>query len=86
MRKMISKMINYAPVEWGVKDEEGDITAFVRFTRLDNDYSMYGDDADVYEEFEQEGFTLTKTAKDYAEAYKWLNDTAEDSIGEMGRL
>ena len=81
MRKMISKRINYIPAEWGVKDEEGKITAFIRFTRMDNDYSMYGDDADVYEEFEREGFTLTKTAKDYAEAYKWLKDNAEDSIG-----
>ena len=81
MRKMISKRLNYIPVEWGVKDEDGKIIAFVRFTRMDNDYSMYGDDADVYEEFEREGFTLTKTAYDYAEAYKWLRDNAEDSIG-----
>ena len=81
MRKMISKRLNYIPVEWGVKDEGGKITAFVRFTRMDNDYSMYGDDADVYEEFEREGFTLTKTANDYTEAYKWLKENAEDSIG-----
>lgn len=81
MRRAISKRINYIPVEWGVKDEEGKITAFVRFTRMDNDYSMYGDDAGVYEEFEREGFTLTKSVKDYAEAYKWLRDNAEDSIG-----
>lgn len=81
MRKMISKRLSYIPVECGVKDEEGKITAFVRFTRMDNDYSMYGDDADVYEEFEREGFTLTKVTKDYAEAYKWLKDNAEDSIG-----
>lgn len=81
MRKMISKRLSYIPVEWGVKDEEGKITAFVRFTRMDNDFSMYGDDADVYEEFEREGFTLTKVAKDYAEAYKWLKGNAEDSIG-----
>ena len=45
MRKMISKRLNYIPVEWGVKDKESKITAFVRFTRMDNDYSMYGDDA-----------------------------------------
>lgn len=36
MRKMISKRLSYIPVEWGVKDEEGKITAFVRFTRMDN--------------------------------------------------
>jgi hypothetical protein len=78
---MISKRLSYIPVEWGVKDEEGKITAFVRFTRMDNDYSMYGDDADVYEEFEREGFTLTKTTKSYAEAYKWLKYNAEGSIG-----
>lgn len=82
MRRIISKRLSYIPVEWGVKDEEGKITAFVRFTRMDNDYSMYGDDADVYEEFEREGFTLTKTTKDYAEAYKWLKANAEDSIGD----
>lgn len=80
MRKMISKRLNYIPVEWGVKDEEGKITAFVRFTRMGNDYSMYGDDADVYEEFEREGFTLSKECSGYAEAYKWLNKNAEDSI------
>lgn len=81
MRRIISKTISYIPVEWGVKDEEGKITAFVRFARMDNDYSMYGNDADVYEEFEREGFTLTKITKDYAEAYKWLKENAEDSIG-----
>lgn len=81
MRKMISKRLNYIPVEWGIKEEASKIIAFVRFTRMDNDYSMYGDDADVYEEFEREGFTLTKTANDYTEAYKWLKDNAEDSIG-----
>lgn len=81
MRKMISKIINYIPVEWGVKDEGDKIIAFVRFTRMDNDYSMYGNDADVYEEFEREGFTLTKTVDNYAEAYKWLKGNAEDSIG-----
>lgn len=80
MRKMITKRINYIPVEWGIKDD-GKIVAFVRFVALDNDYSTYGDDADVYEEFEREGFTLTKVAKDYAKAYKWLKDNAEDSIG-----
>ncbi len=80
MRKMISKRLNYIPVEWGVKDD-GKIVAFVRFVALDNDYSTYGDDADVYEEFEREGFTITKTADDYADAYKWLRDNAEDSIG-----
>lgn len=81
MRKMISKRLSYIPVEWGVKDEEGKITAFVRFTRLDNDYSMYGDDADVYEQFEQEGFTLSKECAGYPEAYEWLRKNAEDSIG-----
>jgi hypothetical protein len=80
MRKVISKIINYIPVEWGIKDD-GKITAFVRFTRVDNDYSMYGDDADVYEEFEREGFTITKTTNNYAEAYKWLRDNADSSIG-----
>ena len=81
MRKMISKTITYIPVEWGVKDETDKTIAFVRFIRIDNDYSMYGDDADVYEEFEREGFTITKSVENYAEAYKWLKDNAEDSIG-----
>lgn len=80
MRKVISKIINYIPVEWGIKDD-GKIVAFVRFARVDNDYSMYGDDADVYEEFEREGFTITKTTNNYAEAYKWLRDNADSSIG-----
>lgn len=80
MRKVISKIINYIPVEWGIKDD-GKIVAFVRFTRVDNDYSMYGNDADAYEEFEREGFTITKTTNNYAEAYKWLRDNADSSIG-----
>lgn len=79
MRKMISKIINYIPVEWGVKDD-GKIVAFVRFVALDNDYSAYGDDADVYEEFEREGFTLSKECAGYPEAYEWLRKNAEDSI------
>lgn len=81
MRRIISKRLSYIPVEWGVRDEDDKTIAFVRFIRMDNDYSMYGDNADAYEEFEQEGFTLTKSVENYAEAYKWLKDNAEDSIG-----
>ena len=80
MRKTISKRLSYIPVEWGVKDEDDKIIAFVRLTRMDNDYSMYGDDADVYEAFEREGFTLSKECASYPEAYEWLRKNAEDNI------
>lgn len=81
MRKVISKRLNYIPEEWGILDREGKIIAFVKFAPMNNDYSNYGDDADVYEEFERDGFTLSKEVKNYAEGYKWLKDNAEDSIG-----
>ena len=82
MRRVISKRLNYIPVEWGVRSTGGEIVAFARFRRMDNDYSMYGDDADVYEEFEREGFTLTKKAGDYAEAYDWIKNNVENTIGD----
>ena len=62
-------------------NRDGKIVAFVRFTSITDDYSTYGDDADVYEEFEKEGFTLTKEVNSYAGGYKWLRENAEDSIG-----
>lgn len=81
MRKMIAKMLKYIPEEWGMINRDGKIVAFVRFTSINNDYSTYGDDADAYEEFEKDGFTLTKEVNNYTDGYKWLKENAEDSIG-----
>lgn len=83
MRKTITIHTHYIPDAWGVKDEGGELTAFVRFVRSDEptEYYRYGDDADAYEEFEREGFTKTKRCSSYAECYAWLKENAEDSIG-----
>lgn len=79
MRKTINRNTTYLPIEWGVKDN-GKIIAYVRYASIENDYSVFGDDADVYEEFEREGFTKTKECSGYPEAYEWLRNNAEDSI------
>lgn len=82
MRKIITTQAHYTPVTWGIMDREGEITAYIKFVRTDADtsYIVYGDDADVYKEFEEDGFTKTKTVSSYAEGYRWLKENAEDSL------
>lgn len=85
MRKTITINTHYIPLEWGIRDEAskvGGLTAFVRYVRSDDpsEYYKYGDDADTYKAFEEEGFIKTKTFTNYADCYKWLKENAEDSI------
>lgn len=83
MRKVITKTLNYIASSWGIMDEGGKIIAYVNYLPKEtNDYSTYGDDADVYEEFEADGFVKTKEVKSYAEAYAWLKENAEDEIAK----
>lgn len=65
---------SYRPSEWGVKMVGTEIIAFVHYIRLgeDNHYDFYGDDADVYMEFERDGFTKTKEVKSLEQANNWI--------------
>ena len=75
MRKIRTITAHYIPVEWGVKVGEKDLRAWVRMIRTEGEkeYTFYGDDADVYREFEHEGFTISKTFGNITDAHKWLN-------------
>lgn len=75
MPQIISKTTSYAPYEWGIRDKAGEIEAFVKYRATNRDYSFYGVDADVYEEFEMEGFERVQKFSAYVEAQKWLNRT-----------
>ena len=57
MLKIITTQAHYTPVTWGIMDREGEITAYIKFVRTDADtsYMVYGDDADAYKEFEEDG-------------------------------
>lgn len=81
-RKVRTITVNYIPTEWGIKVDGDVITAWAKLVRSDKSsvYSFYGRDADCYEEFERDGFTICKEVKDFAEADKWLKE--EVMIGE----
>ena len=65
---------HYIPMEWGVKMQGEKIVAWAHLVRTDDSpiYSFYGDDAECYEEFERDGFTLSKEVDSFTEADKWL--------------
>ena len=64
---------HYIPVEWGTKVQGDKIIAWAHLVRSDeNVYTFYGDDADCYEEFERDGFTISAEVKDFVEADKWI--------------
>ena len=69
-------------MEWGVKVQGEKIVAWAHLVRVDDSpvYTFYGDDADVYEEFERDGFTLSKEVASFAEADEWIKK--EVLIGE----
>ena len=74
---------HYLPMEWGVKVQGEKIVAWVHLVRTDDSptYALfYGDDADCYEEFEREGFTISKEVASFAEADGWLKK--EVLVGE----
>lgn len=75
-RKVITNNVSYIPVEWGTKVEGEDdkIVAFVHYVRTNESYDFYGRDADVYEEFEREGFVREKVVGTYEEAEAWVKE------------
>lgn len=75
-RKVRSITPHYIPVEWGTKVCKGKIIAFAHIIRADKEgiYDFYGDDADMYKLFEQDGFTITKEVKDFEDAHKWIKE------------
>ena len=77
VRKTIAITAHYTPVVWGTKVEGDKVVAYAHYTRTDDSklYSFYGDDADCYEEFDREGFTVTKTVSNFAEADEWIKKT-----------
>ena len=77
-RKIRAITISYMPMEWGTKVEGDKITAWAKLVRSSGNFAFYGDDADCYEEFERDGFTISKRVKDFAEADKWLKEQVLD--------
>lgn len=64
----------YIPTEWGVKVQGDKIIAWARLVRTEDSpvYAFYGDDADCYEEFEQDGFTISNEVNSFDEADAWI--------------
>lgn len=81
MRKVISIYTHYVPVEWGIRDNGKEIVAFAHFVRYNGTYELYGDDADIYREFEEAGFTLSKPVETYKEGYDWIKEKVDNTIG-----
>ena len=81
MRKVKSIYAHYVPVEWGIKDNGKEIIAFARFARYNATYEFYGDDADTYRNFEEEGFTLSRPVASYKEGYEWLSQEVDNTLG-----
>ena len=75
-RKVRRTTANYIPVEWGVKVQGENIMAWARLVRTEDSpvYAFYGDDADCYEDFEKDGFTISAKVNDFKEADKWIKE------------
>lgn len=75
-RKVRTTTAKYIPVEWGVKVQGEDIIAWARLSRTDESpaYAFYGDDADCYEAFEKDGFTISVKVNDFREADEWIKE------------
>jgi hypothetical protein len=75
-RKLRTITATYVPVEWGIKVQGEDIIAWARLSRTNpkDNYLFYGDDADCYEAFEEDGFTISAKVKDFKEADKWIKE------------
>ena len=75
-RRVRTITAKYIPLEWGVKVQGDDIIAWARLSRTNpkDTYTFYGDDADCYEAFEEDGFTLSAKVKDFNEADKWIKE------------
>lgn len=74
-RKSLSITAYYFPVEWGVKMQGSKIIAWALYRRSDGEinYRFYGDDADAYQAFEEEGFTKSCEVSSFEEANEWLD-------------
>lgn len=77
MLKKIIISATYIPAEFGIKritDETSGhpFKASIRYIREYKDYSMYGDDADVYEAFDDIGFTVSKEFLTLEQAFNWF--------------
>lgn len=81
-RKVRTITAKYIPVDWGVKVQGEDIIAWAHLSRTnpEDNYTFYGDDADCYEAFEKDGFTISAKVNDFKEADKWIKK--EVLIGE----
>ncbi len=75
-RKLRTITATYVPVEWGIKVQGEDIIAWARLSRTNpkDNYLFYGDDADCYEAFEEDGFIISAKVKDFKEADKWIEE------------
>lgn len=77
MLKKIIISATYVPAEFIIKRVSGNapggsFEASIRYTRECDDYSMYGDDADIYEAFETEGFTVSKSFLTLEQVFNWF--------------
>lgn len=75
-RKVRTITAKYIPVEWGVKVQGEDVIAWARLSRTnpEGNYTFYGDDADCYEAFEKDGFTISVKVNDFKEADNWIKE------------
>lgn len=75
-RKVRTITAKYIPVEWGVKVQGEDIIAWAHLSRTnpEDTYTFYGDDADCYEDFEKDGFTISAKVNDFKEADNWIKE------------
>ena len=83
-RKSLSITAYYFPTEWGIKMQGSKIIAWALYRRSDSEinYAFYGDDADAYQAFEEEGFTKSCEVSSFEEADKWLEQNVMISVGE----
>lgn len=83
-RKSLSITSYYFPTEWGVKMQGSKIIAWALFRRSDGEinYRFYGDDADAYQAFEEEGFTKSCEVSSFEEANNWIEENVMMNIGE----
>lgn len=83
-RKVRTIIANYIPDSWGVKVDGDKTIAWISFKRTNPDkvYAFYGDDADCYKEFEEDGFVVSSEVADFEEADKWIKDNVFQKIGE----
>ena len=75
-RKSLSITAYYFPTEWGVKMQGSKIIAWALYRRSNGgiNYRFYGDDADAYQAFEEDGFTKSCEVSSFEEADKWLEE------------